>query len=62
MLSCKEATQLLSLSQDRDLSLWEKAQLKLHIFICRNCTHCQKNMNFLRKVSLEHKKRDVDNS
>ncbi len=48
MLSCKEATQRLSEGLDRDLSLSEKLQLKMHLAMCGGCRNFSKQMNFLR--------------
>ena len=48
MLSCKEATQRLSEAQDRNLSLSEKLQLKLHLAMCSGCRNFARQMDFLR--------------
>lgn len=48
MLSCKETTQRLSEAQDRDLSLPEKLQLKMHLAMCGGCRNFSKQMDFLR--------------
>lgn len=48
MLSCKETTYRLSEAQDRDLSLSEKLQLKMHLAMCGGCRNFSKQMNFLR--------------
>jgi len=37
MLSCREATRLLSDAQDRRLSVAERVQLRLHVLMCGGC-------------------------
>lgn len=50
MLSCKEATHLLSQSQDRKLTLAERMQLEIHLAMCKGCTNFKEQMAFLRKA------------
>jgi predicted anti-sigma-YlaC factor YlaD len=49
-LSCKEATRLMSQSQDRALSLGERAALKLHLALCRGCRAVSEQFAFLRRA------------
>ena len=48
MLSCKEATRLLSEAQDRKLVLAEKVQLEMHLALCKGCKNFKGQMSFLR--------------
>jgi hypothetical protein len=48
MLSCKEATHLLSEGQDRKLNLSERLQLDMHLVICKGCCNYRKQVDFLR--------------
>ena len=48
MLSCEEATRLLSEAQDRKLVLPEKLRLEIHLAMCSGCRHYRKQMSFLR--------------
>ncbi len=48
MLSCKEATELMSLEQDRPLSLGERLGLRLHVLICSACSNYRRQMSVLR--------------
>ena len=48
MLSCKEASRLLSEAMDRKLSLGEHLQLKFHLAMCEGCRNFGRQMNFLR--------------
>ena len=50
MLSCKEATHLVSQGLDRRLAFHERLALRLHLLICNGCTNFQKQMVFLRKA------------
>jgi hypothetical protein len=49
-LSCKEATRLMSQSQDRALSLGERVALKLHLVMCRGCRAVSEQLEFLRRA------------
>ncbi|MCH2220098.1 MAG: zf-HC2 domain-containing protein [Dechloromonas sp.] len=48
MLTCKDATRLMSEAQDRPLSVGEKLQLEVHLAMCRGCSNFREQMNFLR--------------
>ncbi|MCH8621130.1 zf-HC2 domain-containing protein [Undibacterium sp. TS12] len=47
---CKQAHQLISEGLDRPLRASERAQLKMHLAICRACTGFNGQMSFLRKA------------
>jgi len=51
MLSCKDATKLMSQSQDRKLSLMERISLRLHLMMCSGCRNFNEQMAFLRHAS-----------
>lgn len=48
MLTCKEATELMSQEQDRRLSLAERIGLRLHVMICAGCQRYRQQMGVLR--------------
>jgi hypothetical protein len=50
ILSCKEATQLVSEGLDRRLGFAERVALRLHLAICNGCSHFRKQALFLRKA------------
>jgi hypothetical protein len=50
MLSCKDATRLMSEAQDRKLGLAERLQLDMHLVICKGCRNFNEQMIFLRRV------------
>jgi len=51
MLSCKQATRLMSESMDRPLTRGEKMALRIHTWICRGCRCAQDQFATLRTMS-----------
>lgn len=51
MLSCKQATELMSQAQDRKLGLPEKLSLRLHLMMCIGCRNFDQQMAFLRRAT-----------
>jgi predicted anti-sigma-YlaC factor YlaD len=49
-ISCKEASRLVSQSQDRQLSLGEQVALRVHLAICRGCRAFSAQLAFLRRA------------
>ncbi|QID18251.1 zf-HC2 domain-containing protein [Nitrogeniibacter mangrovi] len=58
MLSCKDATRLMSEARDRDLSLRDRLRLRLHLAICAGCANFDKQMDFLRRACRGYLKRN----
>jgi Putative zinc-finger len=52
MLTCKQASQFISQSLDRPLTLRERLALKLHLFICKYCKRFSQQLVSMR-VALE---------
>lgn len=50
MLSCNDATKLMSQSQDKTLTLKQRTRLKLHLLMCSGCTNFNKQMNIIHKA------------
>jgi len=50
VISCKEASRLVSQMQDRPLSGWQRARLRWHLAVCRMCRAFESQMQFLRKA------------
>ena len=48
MLTCREATALMSQEQDRPLTLAERIGLRLHVWICNGCNNYRRQMGVLR--------------
>lgn len=51
MLTCKEATHLISEALDRPLSWHERLRLRTHLAICSGCQAFQRQLDFLRAAS-----------
>jgi hypothetical protein len=58
MLTCRQATQLLSEKQDRPLLLREQSNLQLHLFACRFCRRYGKQIKTLSLLSKNFKNFD----
>lgn len=56
LLSCKQATRLLSESLDRPLGLTERLELKLHLKICTGCRRYQQQMHLIRQACRNYPK------
>ena len=50
MLSCKDASRLISMGQERHLSLVERVGLRLHLWMCSSCRRFEKQLGYLRQV------------
>lgn len=50
MMSCKRATEQISVGLDRPLTFSEKLSLKVHFMMCGNCSRCQKQLQQLHRV------------
>ena len=50
MLTCKDASQLMSQSFDRRLGLMERAGLRFHLVICKSCQIAYKQLDFMHQL------------
>jgi hypothetical protein len=50
MLSCKEASRLVSQGLDRNLGFGERIALRVHLAICDGCTNFKNQVAFLRRA------------
>jgi hypothetical protein len=50
MMTCKEATRLISEGQERPMSLMERWGLRIHLWMCDNCRKFDRQIAFLRKA------------
>ncbi len=48
MLSCKQASQLISQSLERQLSGGERFKLRLHLLICRFCKRFSQQLSLIK--------------
>jgi hypothetical protein len=54
MLTCKEASRLISEQLDRDLPIAERAALRVHLAICTACTRMTRQFEFLRRAARQY--------
>jgi len=54
MLSCKEATRLVSEELDRELPLWQRLSLRFHVVMCRGCSRFARQITALNRVVADH--------
>jgi hypothetical protein len=50
MLTCKDASHLMSQSYDRRLGLMEKSGLHFHLLICKSCQLAYSQLDFLHRL------------
>jgi hypothetical protein len=50
MLTCKDASRLISEREERDLHLAERWGLIVHLWLCVNCRRFERQMGFLRQA------------
>jgi hypothetical protein len=60
MLSCKQASQLISTSLDRPLTLRERFVLSFHLVICKYCKRFSKQLQSMR-VAIKQMVASIEN-
>ncbi len=50
MMTCKEASRLISEGQERPMKLMERWGLRIHLWICDNCRRFERQVRFLRQA------------
>lgn len=58
MLTCRQATQLLSERLDRTLQFREQSNLQIHLLLCRSCRRYGKQVKTLSQLSKAFKNID----
>ncbi|MDP3777417.1 zf-HC2 domain-containing protein [Methylotenera sp.] len=61
MLTCKQASQLISQSLDHPLSWYELMQLRLHLMMCGACNRFKKQLNILL-IGLRKIRTNIENN
>jgi Putative zinc-finger len=61
MLDCKQTSQLISQSLDRNLTLRERFALRLHLFVCNKCKQFRQHLQTLR-VALKQMTSSIENN
>jgi hypothetical protein len=59
-LTCKEASRLISQGLDRELTLGQRASLKLHLAVCDACTRVKAQFDFIRRALSSYGAADRD--
>lgn len=54
MMMCKGATRLMSLRQDRPLTLRQRLSLRFHLMMCDACTECNRQFDLLHEAGRRH--------
>ena len=55
LYSCREVSGLVSLSFDKNLSLFQKMRLSMHLSMCKLCKRHSNQLHFLQNHIKEHK-------
>ncbi len=50
IISCKDASRLVSRQEDAPLSAWQRLLLRLHLSVCTACTRFERQVRFLRQA------------
>ena len=58
-LTCKEASRLISQGLDRNLTLVQRASLKLHLTLCDACTRVRAQFEFIRRALSTYSKDEL---
>ena len=48
MISCKDASRLISRKEDAPLTFWQRLTLRLHLSVCAACMRFERQVRFLR--------------
>jgi hypothetical protein len=48
MISCKDASRLVSMAADMRLGSWQRWTLRLHLAVCEACARFDRQLRFLR--------------
>ncbi len=55
MISCKDASRLLSQLQDGEISWFDRVKLRLHLTACEACRRFERQLGFLREAMRRYK-------
>ena len=55
--TCREASELVSLAQDRPLTVREKLVLYIHLPLCQGCRNFAAQVRFMRRAIREYVRR-----
>lgn len=60
MLTCKEASHLVSQEQDRPLRFNERLGLRMHLWMCANCRRFERQIGLMRRLLRQSARRAED--
>ena len=60
LLTCKEATQLMSNDMDRRTTLHERNRIRLHLITCSGCRNYRRDLQVLRRACRSMVERTLD--
>ena len=55
MISCKDASRLVSRREDATLGFWDRLTLRLHLSVCAACTRFERQIRFLRTAMQKYR-------
>ena len=55
LLSCKDASRLISQMQDQRLPHWKRWLVRLHLLFCDACSHFQRQLAILREAMVRYR-------
>jgi hypothetical protein len=55
IISCRDASRLVSKREDAALSAWPRLLLQLHLSVCAACTRFERQVRFLRSVMQKYR-------
>jgi hypothetical protein len=55
IISCKDASRLMSKREDAALSAWQRLLLRLHLSVCAACRRFERQVRFLRAAMHEYR-------
>jgi hypothetical protein len=54
MITCREASQMISEGMDRTLSFGQRVRLALHLMICTGCSRVKQQFAILRQMAASY--------
>jgi len=55
VISCKDASRLVSRREDAPLSAWQRLVLRLHLAVCTGCARVERQIRFLRSAMQKYR-------
>jgi hypothetical protein len=55
MISCKDASRLVSRKEDAPLTYWQRLALRLHLSVCAACARFERQTRFLRTAMQKYR-------